>query len=210
MTVPLSITTSTSSPIGINDEDSYLVWLFSVPTVFLACASFISIFLVYRANNLQQQRLIDSLPVVKRANDYLILSLINMLIISDLFYITFFAANSIPDTIDVSDYDDTSCLIVGIGNQLFCIYGFGWHTVLSLYIFYILHNKNNQININTRYSNFQNNYSSTKKLLSRIATGLFIFSMICAIIPLFAGKFFVFSCWSEISHILMKNPVALP
>ena len=173
---PLPPTTSS------NFYDDELNWLFCVPTVFLACGSFVCIIIIRRANTLEQMKLMFGSPVVKRWNDYLILSLINALTLSDCCFVAFFASNSLPTTLDLSPFPSGLCQFVAMGKQLFLTYTFAWHMLLSCYIFFLLYS--NDALINTKYSNYRRNYTETRKTFLMLQALLLVFAFICTMIPL--------------------------
>ena len=192
--------------------DENIEWLLQTPPLVLAFISLVCLFVLRHANKVDQMRIKHSGPaeIKKRSNDYFILSLLNALILSDLAFVLFFSSNYFPFAFGADMYPDIICIIVAMGIQLFSLYSFSWHLLLSCYLLALLMNYNPNIklqllrfkfklciknklcgdrerskhNYNYNYDFDKYNFHQMQRTFFITQTGLIIFCILCTIIPL--------------------------
>ena len=176
-------------------------WLLSTPPLLLALASLVSLFVVHRANKVDQRRILisDPLTMKKRSNDYFILSLLNALILSDAMVVLFVGANFFPCVFDTGSYSDSGCIVIAMGVQFITLYAFCWHLLLSCYLFGLLIDRNFRfrcklsispaIHKKTRKKQHKNynyddyNFNQMRHTFLMIQMVLILFCIICTAMP---------------------------
>ena len=181
-------------------------WILTTPSLILGFVSLVCLFVVHRANKLDQMQILLSGPaeIKKRSNDYFILSLLNALILSDTMFIGFVSGNYIPYAFDTGVYSNTVCIIIAMGVQLFSLYSFCWHLMLSCYLLALLVNPKFEFDIKilgrkdrsrpiSHYNYNYYNFNQITQSFCIVQMFLLSFCIICTIIPINDyGSFYIY------------------